>query len=188
MQPNHRTIIKGDYNMIKNTFLKKTGFKVCPKCASTDIQDNANNMQCNACGYRIFFNVAAATSCILTKDNMILFVVRKNNPKKGLYDLPGGFADYDETLEEGMKRELLEEISYNPPSLTYFSSYPNTYEFASVQYHNMDCFFTGNFEETAYLKANDDAESIVWVKICDIDFDTIAFDSVKKALNQYISR
>jgi len=161
--------------MVKDTFLKKTGFKFCPKCASTDIQDGANNMQCTA------------TSCILMRDHMILFVIRKNNPKKGLYDLPGGFADFDETLENGMKRELLEEISYSPLSLSYFTSYPNTYEYASVQYHTMDCFFTGIVENGASLKANDDAESIIWVKVTDIDLDTIAFESVRNALKQYFS-
>jgi len=173
--------------MIKDTFLKKAGFKYCPRCKSTDIQDNSNNMRCNACGYRLFFNTAAATSCILTRDNKILFVIRKNDPKKGLYDLPGGFADFDETLENGMKRELLEEISYSPSVLTYFASYPNTYDYSSVQYHTMDCFFTGTVEDDAPLKANDDAASIKWVNLDDIDFNNIAFDSVKNALARFLS-
>ena len=173
--------------MERNTFVKKTNFKYCPKCKSSDLKDGSNNILCNACGYKLFFNAAAATSCVLIQNDQMLFVERKNNPKKGLYDLPGGFADFDETLENGMKRELLEEISYSPLSLSYFTSYPNTYEYASVQYHTMDCFFTGIVENGASLKANDDAESIIWVKVTDIDLDTIAFESVRNALKQYFS-
>ncbi len=39
----------------------------------------------------------------------VLLIQRKNNPFQGMWALPGGFVDMDETLEESARRELLEE-------------------------------------------------------------------------------
>ena len=40
---------------------------------------------------------------------MILLILRKADPYKGKWALPGGFAEIDETLENACKRELEEE-------------------------------------------------------------------------------
>lgn len=45
----------------------------------------------------------------------ILLVKRRASPGKGLYALPGGFLDPDETMEEGMIRELREETKLKVP-------------------------------------------------------------------------
>jgi len=39
----------------------------------------------------------------------ILLILRKNPPYKGMWALPGGFMEKDETLEETAARELFEE-------------------------------------------------------------------------------
>ena len=168
--------------------MKKTQFNYCPKCASDKIVDGANVFKCKDCGYKLYFNVACATACILTNDHKILVIKRKNNPGKGKYDLPGGFVDYGETLERGMRRELMEEIGYAPVKLNYFASYPNTYQFEAVMYHTMDCFFTSEINSNATLTASDDAESLQWVNMGDIDLSLFAFDSVKDVLSLFIKR
>jgi 8-oxo-dGTP diphosphatase len=39
----------------------------------------------------------------------LLLIQRKNEPWKGMWALPGGFLEVDETCEQGAKRELEEE-------------------------------------------------------------------------------
>ncbi len=46
---------------------------------------------------------------ILVEGEKILLIVRKNDPFRGRYALPGGFVDYGETVEEAMVREMKEE-------------------------------------------------------------------------------
>lgn len=46
---------------------------------------------------------------IFSADNKILLIQRKNPPFKGLWALPGGFVDMDETIETAASRELEEE-------------------------------------------------------------------------------
>ena len=43
---------------------------------------------------------AANAAFIVNEREELLVVIRKKEPAKGTYDLPGGFADEEETAEE----------------------------------------------------------------------------------------
>lgn len=51
---------------------------------------------------------------ILFKNNKVLLAKRKNAYGEGLYGLPGGHVDKQESLERCMARELLEEVGVVP--------------------------------------------------------------------------
>ncbi|MGH8104625.1 MAG: NUDIX domain-containing protein [bacterium] len=46
---------------------------------------------------------------ILTENNEVVLVRRKNEPFKGQWALPGGFVEYGERVEDAMRREVAEE-------------------------------------------------------------------------------
>jgi 8-oxo-dGTP diphosphatase len=48
----------------------------------------------------------------------ILLIQRKHEPWKGMWALPGGFLEVDETCEQGAKRELEEETGLKNVDLT----------------------------------------------------------------------
>lgn len=54
-------------------------------------------------------NPSLAVNAIVTKEEKILLVKRKNEPFKGFWSLPGGFVEYGETVEEAVRREVKEE-------------------------------------------------------------------------------
>jgi len=47
----------------------------------------------------------------------VLLIQRKHDPFAGMWALPGGFVDMDETAEEAIKRELEEETSLRMDNL-----------------------------------------------------------------------
>jgi len=173
--------------MTKNTFLKKTGFKYCPRCKSANIKDAVNNMECQDCGYKFFINCAGAVSGIITKNDKILMIRRKHDPGKDLLDLPGGFVDFGETMEEALKRELMEEINLPVSNCQYVGSYANLYLYRDVLYDNLDVFFSVVPKTDAEPIAGDDAAEIIWVHPNDIKYDQMAFISAKQALKKYIN-
>lgn len=64
--------------------------------------------------YRTFRKVCklkpmAVADCVAIKNNSVLLVKRAYPPFKGVWCLPGGFMDNDETIEETALRELEEE-------------------------------------------------------------------------------
>jgi mutator protein MutT len=57
-----------------------------------------------------YFAPLVAAAAILTRDDgKILLVKRGEDPGKGLWGLPGGYVEIDETIEQALVRELREE-------------------------------------------------------------------------------
>ena len=86
-------------------------FRYCPKCGSEHFKvHNEKSKQCADCGFIYYFNPSSATvALILNEKNELLVCRRAKDPAKGTLDLPGGFIDMNETGEEGVAREVLEE-------------------------------------------------------------------------------
>jgi 8-oxo-dGTP diphosphatase len=65
---------------------------------------------CPACGYIVYLNPPIAAGVIAERgDGQIVLVLRGENPGKGLWGLPTGFMEIDETVETTARRECLEE-------------------------------------------------------------------------------
>jgi len=52
-----------------------------------------------------------AVGGVIIKDNKILLTKRRDEPDKNKWAIPGGKLELNETLEEGLKREMKEETS-----------------------------------------------------------------------------
>lgn len=66
---------------------------------------------------------------ILYCDNQFLLQLRDNIPGilyPGHWAFFGGHIEPGETPEDAVKRELLEEIGYAPPTVSFFGHYPDT--------------------------------------------------------------
>jgi len=86
------------------------------------------------------FNVAAAAGAFIIRDRQLVLCVRGKDPGIGQLDVPGGFIEFDESLEEGLRREILEELGIEVGELSYLASAPNDYRFAGVPYKTSDVF------------------------------------------------
>ena len=75
------------------------------------------------------------------------------SPPKVLWDLPGGFAEFDESLEIALCRELHEELGLQllPDALTYFTSRPNRYPFGGLTVHTLDAVFRAQLPHDVQL-------------------------------------
>jgi 8-oxo-dGTP diphosphatase len=68
----------------------------------------------------------AASIAILYQNNQFLLQLRDDKPEilyPGQWAFCGGHLEPGESPAEAMRRELLEEIGYAPPTLTHFRSY-----------------------------------------------------------------
>ena len=161
-------------------------FNYCPSCGSRDISfDNIKRFRCKACSFIYFHNVAAAAAAILEYNKKIILIRRSKEPGKGKLDLPGGFADPNETAEDAVRREIGEELKINIGMLKYVGSYPNAYEFEGVSYRTCDLFF---FSEIEILPTDFDRaeiEEIVLIDPAEIPLSEIAFESTKMCLELF---
>ena len=163
--------------------------KFCPACGSQPFTaHDQKHWRCSACDFQYFHNMASASAAIIRCADEILLVRRRFNPGQGLLDLPGGFVDYGESIEQGMTREVEEELGVRIEDWQYLFSFPNQYRYAEVLYHTQDAFFTAELDQKPKIVAKDDVAEAIWVKRQEIMFNDIAFSSVRNALKQYCAR
>jgi len=64
---------------------------------------------CRNCGYIHYENPSVLVSCILFREDRLLWIKRATEPYSGRWAFPGGFVERGETVEEATCRELYEE-------------------------------------------------------------------------------
>ena len=181
-------------------------FKFCPACASQKISfTEGRTFRCPDCGFLYYHNTAAATGCIISvpdqggSNERLVFLVRGKEPAQGKLDLPGGFVDPGEGVLEGLYRELQEEIGWAPPIpdakplteiFTLFASFPNVYPYQNINYNTCDLYFylrAPNLREQDLRLEQAEITAVRFLKPEDINYNEIAFDSTRRAVQTYLA-
>ena len=164
-------------------------FNFCPHCGSEGLTwREEKHWFCDDCGFIYYHNAAAAVGAVLRCRDEILLTVRKHNPCLGMLDLPGGFVDYHESLEQALSREISEEL--NLPIAEnrwrYLFSYGNRYEYADIQYYTTDAFYLLELKDKPKIVIGDDVAEARWVKTKDVTLESIGLESVRKAVGRFL--
>jgi ADP-ribose pyrophosphatase YjhB (NUDIX family) len=164
-------------------------FSFCPRCGVAWRFKEPNFFSCDACGFSYYHGVSAAVSGILLdKSNNVVLVRRAFDPQKGLLDLVGGFLSYGETAEDGLRREIKEELNLEPGSLDYLGCFPNEYFYRGLLYHTLDVTFTATVTGLSGVSPGDDAAECAIRKLDRALLPEIAFESSRNALRVLIDR
>jgi ADP-ribose pyrophosphatase YjhB (NUDIX family) len=158
-------------------------FRHCPACAATPAWPEPHRLHCPACGFTFYLNAAAAVvGLVHDAQGRLLFAERGRDPGRGLLDLPGGFIDYDETAEDGLARELEEELGVRPAQLRYRGSFPNIYPYRDVTYRTLDLFFAAALPAGRAPRAHDDVAALHWLDPAAVAPERIAFASIRRGV------
>ena len=164
-------------------FLK---FKYCPRCGNQQLQPNdLKSFVCLSCGFVYYHGSAAVVSAIVEWEDKIILTSRANEPQKGMLALPGGFVDYDESLEAALIRELQEELDLTVKSPIYLCSDAERYVSRDVVYFCSIAFFVVRVHDISKITARDDIEAFQLVRPAGIDYDRLAFKTDRIALDRY---
>ncbi len=165
-------------------------FKYCPRCASPAIEPREHNgIYCEDCNLIYIFNPAIATGAFIRDDHGRLLLIRRaKDPGKGKFGIPGGFIDPWETAEQGLLREVKEEVNLDVTTMEYLCSHPNEYWYREIMYIVLDYFYLCEVRSLESLQALDEVDACCFLRPEEIDPEKIAFVSIRTALAMIVAQ
>lgn len=163
-------------------------FKFCPRCGSAQFAvSDGRSKRCADCGFTYYHNASASTVAVIFNARGELLTARRAlEPARGTLDLPGGFVDPGETLEEGCRREVREETGGEVSALRYLFSLTNVYSFSGFDVHTTDAFFLCRLADDAALAAADDADALRWLPAADVRPEEFGLASIRLGVERLI--
>lgn len=164
----------------------KKAYKFCPKCGFRLAPQKGNLLQCVSCHFRLYINPLVTNGVIIENTaGKILLVRRAFAPKKGFWDVPGGFIAPKESVEASVKRELKEELSVEVEVCRIIGAYADTYLFDGIIYDTL-CIMVAAEITAGTIAPGDDACEYAFFPKEAILGQRIAFAGIRRALADYI--
>lgn len=166
--------------------------KHCYECGTPlEAVSPGNAWHCSACKRDLYANpVPTVDAMLFDDDGKILLGRRARNPSKGKLNLPGGFVDIGETLEEAIARELQEELGLQPKDyskLSYAGSRFESYVYQGLERKLICIIMVGSIKHRDF-PINDEVSEFVWQEPASINQDGInkkEYDHILQAAKLY---
>ncbi|MBN2172684.1 MAG: NUDIX hydrolase [Bacteroidales bacterium] len=125
---------------------------------------------------RLMLTVDAVVFRINGSKQEVLLIQRKHDPFAGMWALPGGFVDMEETVEQAVVRELEEETGLK------FNDLKQLHTFSALgrdpRGRTVSVTFYGIIKiENSAVKGGDDASDARWFPVDSLPF--LAFDHIE---------
>lgn len=121
--------------------------RFCGVCGKEMSQDHKERMlHCTSCGNTVYPKICPGVIVAVTNGNRLLLTKYANRPGIVNYALVAGFTEIGETLEETVKREVMEEVGLKVKNLRYYKSQP--WSFSSTLLCGFFCEVDGDTDVT----------------------------------------
>jgi NAD+ diphosphatase len=157
----------------------------CTECAAPLSQTSTSTYTCTN-GHPYWNNPKAAVAVVLLKDDTVLVSKRGIEPRKGTYDFPGGFIEYNEDALAAAKREMLEETGLRVDNFEILTTYVMEYvENISV----LDLLLIARTWH-GDMQPQDDSAALEWKPVDFLDRPEFAapYHGLSTTLRAYITR
>lgn len=135
-------------------------------------------MKCKICEFR---NPKGAVTAVVIRGNRLLVLKRRDDPFKGLWDLPGGFMQEGESPKKALKREIKEELGIDLQNPVFMRSFPGTYFWKGQEIPIISSFFLLDIGGNDIILDQEHSD-FSWVPLSELEPEKIAFDSNQKFL------
>jgi ADP-ribose pyrophosphatase YjhB (NUDIX family) len=132
------------------------GWRSCPRCGHELAAREGGHLHCPGCGSSYWANSAPAVQGLLVRDGRVLMGRRRLEPRRGFWDLPGGFLEEGEAPLDGLRREFLEETGVSIEPVRWLGAFVDAYDAAFVL--GLTWIVRGEGEPVA----DDDIEALAW--------------------------
>jgi ADP-ribose pyrophosphatase YjhB (NUDIX family) len=170
-------------------------FAFCPVCGSKLNGEQVDAapldvLVCPACGFHFWQGSKPAVGAIVLRTfggkRQVLLTRRGIEPFKGQWDLPGGFLANGERPEDGLGRELREELAVTPLNPRFFATEIDQYnreDIAEQARFVLSLFFMCDIAADAKFCPADDVVEAAWFTLDTLPAE-LAFDCNRRVLTK----
>jgi len=127
--------------------------------------ERPRKLRCARCRYLIFDYPRPCAGMIVLRGDTALLLRRAHVPRKGCLDVPGGFMDANEGIEQAARRELKEETGLTVGRVRTLGFYWDRYYIRGFGWFpTMNFYFLARWRK-GEPRADDDAASAEWVPL-----------------------
>lgn len=94
----------------------------------------------------------------------------------------------EETGEEGVMREVMEETGLEAASVAYQFSIPNLYLYSGLTIHTLDMFYIVEVKDLSHVEAKDDAAEYLWIPLNEIRIEEFGLSSIRQGLSRFLRK
>ena len=157
--------------------------KFCSQCgapvsARVPEGDTRHRHVCDSCDTIHYQNPNIVAGCIPEWEDRILLCRRAIEPRRGLWTLPAGFMENDETTLDAAKRETYEEANAKVEVLSLYTL------FNLPHINQVYVIFRGKLIDTSYSPGSESLEVELYQEQ-DIPWGKLAFPVVQETLKLY---
>jgi ADP-ribose pyrophosphatase YjhB (NUDIX family) len=164
--------------------ISKSLIKFCNSCGAAVVHripegDNLQRAVCDACGIVHYQNPKIVVGCLPTLGDRILLCKRAIEPRYGLWTLPAGFMENNESAAEGAAREAMEEANAKVEIEDLYTVY------SIPQISQVYMMFRARLVDPA-VSAGVESLEVKLVTEDEIPWDQLAFAMVKLTLQHFL--
>ncbi|MBI1227430.1 MAG: NUDIX domain-containing protein [Bacteroidetes bacterium] len=158
--------------------------KFCSNCGSSDLKfevpagDNHLRQVCGNCAEIHYHNPKIITGCLPIWEGQVLLCRRAIEPRAGYWNVPAGFLEIGEAVEDGAMREVWEEAEAKVHILGLQSV------FTFTNFYHVYLQFVGELVGGKFGVGEESLESRLFSEE-EIPWEEIAFESSRFALRHY---
>ena len=142
--------------------------------------DNRSRDVCTDCGMIHYQNPRIVTGCLPVYKDKVLLCRRAIEPRYGLWTLPGGFLELNETIEDGAKRETMEEAGASVRTTMLYTL------FNVLHVGQLSLFFLAEMDTPDYA-AGEESLDVQLFDEQDIPWDELAFTTIRLTLEHFFA-
>ena len=136
---------------------------------------------CDTCGYVAYSNPKIVTGAVVAHGEHILLCRRAIEPRRGYWTLPAGYLELHETVEEGARREAMEEAG----AAILLDGVLAIYNISRIG--QVLIFFRAGFDGPPVFAAGEESLEVQLFAWDDIPWNDLAFPTVHWALQTWRS-
>lgn len=158
-------------------------FKYCPHCRGTidfkSVPDDTQHRHvCTSCDTVHYHNPKIVTGVLPIAGDKVLLAKRAIEPRKGYWNVPAGYMENGEKVEDGAERELWEEANAKVANIR-----PHLiYSIAAI--HQVYMLFLGDLVDATFSAGIESLEVKLFSE-AEIPWDELAFTSSAVCIKRY---